>query len=131
MQPGAEGCLHLRSGLFPEGVLNPIPRNTHSFGGFPSLSDKGSSGLMGLNALRNSSGMCHEAFPGPCAALQTANSLTGILSPAHAAAACQLDAELQFGKACAVDRWQPGALLATVWMRIFLRPLSGGLHPPK
>ncbi len=48
--------MRLPSNYFPEGVLNPIPRNTHSFGGFPSLSDKGSSGLMGLNALRNASG---------------------------------------------------------------------------
>ncbi len=56
MQADSEGCLGLPSSCFPEGALNPVPRNTHSFGGFPSLSDKGSSGLMGLNALRNASG---------------------------------------------------------------------------
>jgi len=56
-QAGNEGCVRLSTDFFPEGVLNPIPRNTHSFGGFPSLSDKGSSGLMGLNALRNSTGV--------------------------------------------------------------------------
>ena len=60
VQVGTEGCLRLPSNFFPEGVLNPIPRNTYSFGGFPSLSDKGSSGFMGLNALRNPSGApCH------------------------------------------------------------------------
>ena len=58
--------MRLPSNYFPEGVLNPIPRNTHSFGGFPSLSDKGSSGLMGLNALRNASGLPATSWlPGP------------------------------------------------------------------
>ena len=62
-QADSEGCLGLPSNCFTEGALNPIPRNTHSFGGFPSLSDKGSSGLMGLNALRNPSGMlCSPMF---------------------------------------------------------------------
>lgn len=56
MQAANDGCLRLPAGMFPEGVLNPIPRNTHSFGGFPSLSDKGSSGFPGLNSFRNPSG---------------------------------------------------------------------------
>ena len=56
MQDSDDGCVRLPAEMFPEGVLNPVPRNTHSFGGFPSLSDKGSSGFMGLNSLRNPSG---------------------------------------------------------------------------
>lgn len=58
--------MRLPSNYFPEGVLNPIPRNTHSFGGFPSLSDKGSSGLMGLNALRNASGVATSWLLSSC-----------------------------------------------------------------
>ena len=64
-QADSEGCLGLPSNCFPEGALNPVPRNTHSFGGFPSLSDKGSSGLMGLNALRNPSGAPCSCLPQP------------------------------------------------------------------
>lgn len=63
LQVAPEGCMRLPANYFPEGVLNPIPRNTHSFGGFPSLSDKGSSGLMGLNALRNASGLPATWWP--------------------------------------------------------------------
>ena len=77
MQVGTEGCLRLPSNFFPEGVLNPIPRNTYSFGGFPSLSDKGSSGFMGLNALRNPSGVpCH----GPLITLHTLPQLSLLTS---------------------------------------------------
>ena len=63
MQDSDDGCVRLPAEMFPEGVLNPVPRNTHSFGGFPSLSDKGSSGFMGLNSLRNPSGRArlHDA----------------------------------------------------------------------
>ena len=67
--------MRLPSNYFPEGVLNPIPRNTHSFGGFPSLSDKGSSGLMGLNALRNASGAPHHSPVEPCKHLRTSPCL--------------------------------------------------------
>ena len=66
MQDSDDGCVRLPAEMFPEGVLNPVPRNTHSFGGFPSLSDKGSSGFMGLNSLRNPSGRAWPPPPACC-----------------------------------------------------------------